>query len=74
MDRRLALRMLPLLPNGFSFETTITIATLKDGQTVRWVPIRVRPRIGTSAVKISDGLTMLMLIVRPRGLMGTRES
>lgn len=64
VDRRLALRMLPLLPNGFSFETTITIATLKDGQTVRWVPIKVAPRIGTSAVKISDGFTMLMLIVR----------
>jgi glycosyltransferase involved in cell wall biosynthesis len=64
VDRRLALRMLPLLPNGFSFETTITIATLKDGQTVRWVPITVAPRIGTSAVKLSDGFTMLMLIVR----------
>jgi glycosyltransferase involved in cell wall biosynthesis len=64
VDRRLALRMLPLLPNGFSFETTITIATLKDGQTVRWVPIKVKHRIGTSAVKISDGFTMLMLIVR----------
>src|SRR3954447_17439364 len=59
VDRRLALRMLPLLPNGFSFETTITIATLKDGQTVRWVPIRVRPRIGTSAVGVADGLTRL---------------
>lgn len=64
VDRRLALRMLPILPNGFSFETTITIATLKDGQTVTWVPIQVRPRIGTSAVGVADGLNALMLVIR----------
>jgi glycosyltransferase involved in cell wall biosynthesis len=64
VDRRLALRLLPLLPNGFSFETTITIATLKEGETITWVPISVRPRIGRSAVRVADGFTMLMLIVR----------
>jgi hypothetical protein len=64
VDRTLALRFLPILPDGFSFETTITIAALKDGQTVEWVPIKVRPRIGTSAVRISDGLNTLMLIIR----------
>jgi glycosyltransferase involved in cell wall biosynthesis len=64
VDRRLAFRLLPILPNGFSFETTLTIAALTAGETVRWVPIRVRPRIGHSAVRPSDGFNTLLLIIR----------
>lgn len=64
VDREMALRLLPILPNGFSFETTITIAALKGGNTVAWVPIRVRPRVGTSAVTVFDGFNTLMLMVR----------
>jgi len=64
VDRRLALRLLPILPNGFSFETTLTIAMLKGGETVTWMPITVQPRTGRSTVRVADGLNTLMLIVR----------
>lgn len=64
VDRPMVLRMLPILPNGFSFETTLTIAALKAGETVRWVPIRVRPRLGRSMVSAYDGFNTLILIVR----------
>jgi glycosyltransferase involved in cell wall biosynthesis len=64
VDRRLALRMLPILPNGFSFETTLTVAMLKAGYATTWVPIQVAPRIGRSTVRVSDGFNTLLLMVR----------
>ena len=64
VDRQTALRMLPILPNGFSFETTLTVAMLKAGYPTTWVPIQVAPRIGRSTVRVADGFNMLLLIVR----------
>jgi glycosyltransferase involved in cell wall biosynthesis len=64
VNRQLVLRLLPILPNGFSFETTLTIAVLKSGDAVTWVPIRVWPRTGVSTVRAFDGLNTLMLILR----------
>jgi glycosyltransferase involved in cell wall biosynthesis len=64
MDRRMALRMLPILPNGFSLSTTITIAAFKAGYNVGYVPINAAKREGTSTVSAADGLNTLMLIVR----------
>jgi glycosyltransferase involved in cell wall biosynthesis len=63
-DRLLFTRLLPILPDGFSFETNITIAAIKTGHTVTWVPINIHPRTGKSTVSISDGFNTLMLIIR----------
>lgn len=38
------LEYLDLLPSGFSFTSTITLALLKNGRRVRFVPIRYLPR------------------------------
>src|SRR5581483_4458091 len=60
-----ARRYLNLLPNGFSFTTTLTLAMFKDGYNVEYVPITVRPRTtGTSRVRIADGFNTLLLIIR----------
>lgn len=60
-----ALKYLSILPNGFSFTTTITLAMLKDGCDVAWVPIQVEARQGrASTVRVKDGLSTLMLIMR----------
>jgi glycosyltransferase involved in cell wall biosynthesis len=60
-----ARRFLHLLPNGFSFTTTLTLAMFKDGYNVAYVPITVRPRTaGTSRVRAADGLNTLLLIIR----------
>jgi glycosyltransferase involved in cell wall biosynthesis len=64
VDRGLAYRLLPILPNGFSFETTLTVAALQAGEPVAWVPIQIRPRIGRSTVRLADGFNTLLLIVR----------
>ncbi|HZQ05226.1 MAG TPA: glycosyltransferase family 2 protein, partial [Anaerolineae bacterium] len=56
-----ARRYLNLLPNGFSFTTTLTLAMFKDGYNVEYVPITVRPRTtGTSRVRIADGFNTLL--------------
>jgi glycosyltransferase involved in cell wall biosynthesis len=63
--RDVILRYLHLMPSGFSFSTTSTFAMLKSGRPVKWVPISVKKRIGTSSVsQIRHGLQTLLLMVR----------
>jgi glycosyltransferase involved in cell wall biosynthesis len=63
--RDVALRFLHILPNGFSFTTTLTLALFKEGYNVAYVPITTRARVGKSTVNpIRDGLNTVMLIVR----------
>jgi len=60
-----ALKFLNLLPNGFSFTTTLTLAMFKDGYNVDYIPVTVRPRrTGKSSVRVADGFNTLLLIVR----------
>jgi glycosyltransferase involved in cell wall biosynthesis len=64
--RQLVLDNLALLPNGFSFSTTLTLALLKAGYTVVFVPIRVKVREASSShVRIvRDGLRTFLLMIR----------
>jgi glycosyltransferase involved in cell wall biosynthesis len=64
LDREMALRFLPIMPDGFSFSTTSTIAAFKGGYLVQYIPIQVAKRIGTSTVTAADGLRTIMLIIR----------
>lgn len=66
LDREMALKFLPLMPNGFSFSTTSTIAAFKGGYTVQYFPIDVKPaqRDGKSMVSVKDGFNTIMLIIR----------
>lgn len=58
-------RYVRLLPDGFSFTTTITMALLTEGQPVLYEPIRYRGRIGSSKIKpIRDTANFLLLILR----------
>lgn len=58
-------RFMHLLPEGFSFTTTITLAMLSSGYNVKYVPIDYRKRAGKSKIRpISDTLNFLMLIFR----------
>lgn len=65
IDREMALHFLPLMPNGFSFSTTSTIAAFKGGYTVSYIPIEISKRAGNkSMVKMADGFNTIMLIIR----------
>ncbi len=58
-------RFLHILPNGFSFSTTLTLALFKEGYNVAYVPITAAPRTGKSTVKpLRDGFNSILLIVR----------
>ena len=61
----LAERFLHLLPDGFSFTTTITIALLMSYYTVRYIPIGYAKRVGRSKIDpVGDTLRFLVLILR----------
>jgi len=57
-------RFLPLLPAGFSFTTTITLALLCTNHRVVYEPICYRPRIGPSKVRAFHFAAFLLLVVR----------
>lgn len=63
--RDVILRYLHLMPTGFSFSTTSTFAMLKSGRPVKWIPINVEKRVGTSSVsQIRHGFQTLLLMLR----------
>jgi len=58
-------KILHLMPEGFSFTSTSTVAAMKMGFLVKFVPIRTRKRIGSSSVRqVRHGFMVLMLILR----------
>jgi len=65
-DRQVILSMLSIMPNGFSFSTTSTLAFIKQGYDIATLPIRTGSRIGRkSNVKfIKDGSKTILLIFR----------
>jgi glycosyltransferase involved in cell wall biosynthesis len=54
-----------LLPNGFSTPTTTTLSFIKAGYNVRFEPISVEMRVGTSKIKLArDGGKFILIIIR----------
>jgi len=65
MKRSLVRRYLPLLPDGFSLTTTITLASLTHHHPVKFVPIDYAKRVGTSSIRpLRDTFNFLGLVVR----------
>lgn len=62
---RLFRKFLYLLPNGFSYPTTITMAFLRAGYPVKFVDIEARKRVGKSHIRpLKDGIRFLMIIFK----------
>ena len=58
-------RFLYLLPNGFSYPTTITMAFLRSGYPIRFESIPVAKRIGKSHIRpIRDGVRFMVIIFK----------
>lgn len=54
-----------LLPNGFSYPTTITMAFFRAGYSVAYEPIQAAKRIGKSHLRIvKDGIRFLLIIFK----------
>lgn len=58
-------QFLYLLPNGFSYPTTITMSFFRAGYGVAYVPIRALERQGKSHIRpLRDGVRFLLIIIR----------
>lgn len=58
-------RFLYLLPNGFSYPTTITMAFLRNGYPITFEPITASRRIGKSHIRpLRDGTRFLAIIFK----------
>jgi glycosyltransferase involved in cell wall biosynthesis len=58
-------RFLYLLPNTFSYPSTITLALFRAGYSVAYVPFDALPRIGTSKIRyLRDGTRFLLIITK----------
>lgn len=54
-----------LLPNGFSYPTTSTMAFFRAGYSVTYVPIHAAKRIGTSHIQpLKDGMRFFIIIFK----------
>lgn len=59
------LKFLYLLPNGFSYPTTITMAFFRSALPVAYIPIKAGKREGNSHIKIlKDGLRFFIIILK----------
>jgi uncharacterized protein (TIRG00374 family) len=80
MRKTVVEQFLHLLPSGFSFTTTITLAMISNGYTVVYTPIDYFKRIGASKIRpveffrIFALITRLMLLFGPRRLLVTGGS
>ena len=58
-------KFLYLLPNGFSYPTTITMSFFRAGYGVAYVPIHTPRRIGKSHIRpLRDGVRFLLIIIK----------
>lgn len=58
-------QFLSLLPNGFSYPTTITMSFFRAGYSVAYVPIHAPKRIGKSHIRLfRDGARFLLIIFK----------
>jgi len=55
-----------LLPNTYSYPTTLTLGTLRSGMSVKYVPVKIQKReTGKSNIKmVQDGVRFFMIITR----------
>jgi hypothetical protein len=65
MKREMIMEFIHLLPNLYSYPTTSTLAFLKAGYNVEFVPIKARKGTGRSNTRIlRDGVRAIVIILR----------
>jgi len=63
LNRELATKFIYLLPNTFSYPSTITLAYLRSGYTIKYIPIKTAKRKGKSKIKLLQDGTRFFLII-----------
>ncbi|MFC1593827.1 glycosyltransferase family 2 protein [Candidatus Omnitrophota bacterium] len=60
-----AKRFIYLLPNTFSYPSTMTMAVCKTGHSLTYITVRLKPRVGKSKINIfSDGVRFILIIMK----------
>ncbi|MBN1895718.1 glycosyltransferase family 2 protein [bacterium] len=63
--KSVAEKFIAMMPDGFSFTTTITLAMIANGYLVDYIPIDYHNRLGKSKIRpVHDTLNFIQLIVR----------
>lgn len=62
----IAKNLLYMLPNAYSYPTTMTLAVLRSGLSIKYIPIETKKReIGKSKIRLfRDGVRFLMIIIK----------
>lgn len=62
----LAHKLVSLLPNTYSYPSTLTLGTLRSGRSLAYIPINIQKRkMGKSKINlIKDGVRFFMIIIR----------
>jgi len=61
----LLMKLIHLMPDGFSFSTTSTVAYFSMNFRIKYIPIKVKARLGTSTVKqVRHGFETILLMIR----------
>jgi len=61
----IAKRFIYLLPNTFSYPTTLTLALIRSGHSVTFIPIVTRKREGKSKIKLlRDGTRFILIMLK----------
>ncbi len=65
MRRPDALRFCDMFPNRFSYPSTSTLAFLRSGRAITYIPIETKYRVGKSKIRlIHDGFEFLLIIIK----------
>jgi len=61
----IARQFVSMLPNSFSYPTTITMGVIHEGYSLTYVPIKTNRRVGKSKIRlIADGSRFLLIILK----------
>jgi glycosyltransferase involved in cell wall biosynthesis len=65
IKKDVAQKYIYLLPNTFSYPSTITMAYLRSGRSLKYLPITIKKRKGTSKISLlKDGTRFLLIITK----------
>ncbi len=63
MRNETARKFIYLLPNTFSYPSTLTLAYLRSGRSIKYIPIEAKKRMGKSKIKLLQDGTRFFLII-----------
>ncbi|MBU0759929.1 MAG: glycosyltransferase family 2 protein [Candidatus Omnitrophica bacterium] len=64
VKKEVILKFMHILPDTFSLSTTLTLAVIKGGYTIKYVPITTKKRVGKSSLNLfRDGYRTILLIL-----------